>query len=129
MNKELTNIATATGTYNNLPTSMTSDTSAVALIEGLTITKTADQTSWVNGPLTYTITIDNQATETYATPVITDIIDTTLVSFVPDSVYIDGTKAETSQYNYDEETHTLTVTLTDIPATSKKTVTFQVKKN
>ena len=64
MNKELTNIATATGTYNSLPTSMTSDTSAVALIEGLTITKTADQTSWVNGPLTYTITIDNQATET-----------------------------------------------------------------
>ena len=129
MDKELTNIATATGTYNNLPTSMTSDTSAVALIEGLTITKTADQTSWVNGPLTYTITIDNQATETYATPVITDIIDTTLVSFVPDSVYIDGTKAETSHYNYDEDTHTLTVTLTDIPATSNKTVTFQVKKN
>lgn len=39
---ELNNIVTSTGSYNNIPTSLTSNTSVVNIIEGLTITKDAN---------------------------------------------------------------------------------------
>lgn len=126
---ELTNIASATGTYNNLPTAITSEAVVVALIEGLSITKTTDKQSWANGPLTYTITVDNKAQETYVSPIVTDIIDTTLVSFVDGSVTIDGVKADESKYNYDTDTHTLTINLSDIASSASSIITFQVNKN
>lgn len=125
---ELTNIASATGTYNNLPTAITSEAVVVALIEGLSITKTTDKQSWANGPLTYTITVDNKAQETYVSPIVTDIIDTTLVSFVDGSVTIDGVKADESKYNYDTDTHTLTINLSDIASSASSIITFQVNK-
>lgn len=128
MNNQLTNTVSAVGTYNNLPTSITSEAVVVSMISGLTITKTADKQSWADGNLTYTITIKNDATETYATPVVTDIIDNTLVNFVEDSVYINGTKAETSQYKYDSTTHSLTINLTDIAPSTTAVATFQVTK-
>lgn len=128
MNNQLSNTASAVGAYNGLPTSITSEAVAVTLVSGLTITKTADKLSWADGNLTYTITINNQATETYTAPVITDIIDTSLVDFVEDSVYINGTKAQTSQYTYDTEANTLTINLADITPSSTGITTFQVKK-
>lgn len=128
MNRELENIASVVGTYNNLPTSMTSQALVVAMIDGLSITKSADKQSWVDGSLTYTIKIDNQATQSYENPVITDVLDNTLVDFVEDSVYIDGEKATTSQYTYDAETHTLTINLSSIESNTSSTVTFQVSK-
>lgn len=128
MNNELTNIATAVGNYNSLPTSLTSEAVVVSLVSGLTITKEADKSSWADGLLTYTITVTNNATEPYTTPIITDVLDTTLVDFVEDSVVIDGTKAEASQYKYDADTQTLTITLTDIAPTKNSVATFQVKK-
>ena len=124
----LSNIASAVGNYNGLSTAIISEAVVVPLVSGLTITKTADKTSWADGPLTYTITINNQATESYENPVVTDIIDTTLVNFVTDSVYINETQATSEQYSYDSETHTLTVNLTTIAATSSTTITFQVTK-
>ncbi len=126
--KELLNTVSATGTYNGLPTAITSEAVAVQIVDGLTITKTADKQSWGNGLLTYTITIQNTAAESYATPVVTDVIDTTLVKFVPDSVYIDDVQAESSQYTYDDTTHTLTINLSDITSGSSKKITFQVSK-
>ncbi len=126
--KEILNMASVVGTYNGLPTEITSEAVAVQMIDGLTITKTADKQSWGNGLLTYTITIQNIATESYGAPVVTDVIDTTLVKFVSDSVYIDDVKAESSQYTYDDATHTLTINLTDIPSGSSKKITFQVSK-
>lgn len=128
MNNQLSNTASAVGAYNGLPTSITSEAVAVTLVSGLTITKTADKLSWADGNLTYTITINNQAAETYTAPVITDIIDTSLVDFVEDSVYINGTKAQTSQYTYDTEANTLTINLADITPSSTGNATFQVKK-
>lgn len=53
---ELNNTASANGTYNNIPTSVTSNTSVVNMIEGLTLTKEADKQNWSSGDLTYTIT-------------------------------------------------------------------------
>lgn len=98
------------------------------MISGLTITKTADKEVWADGLLTYTIVLDNEATETYSSPVVTNKIDTSLVTFVAGSVTIDETEAASSEYTYEESAGTLTVNLTDIATSSKKTITFQVTK-
>lgn len=128
METELTNTVKTVGNYNNIPTSITSDALVVTMISGLTITKTADKSIWADGALTYTITINNQSTQSYTSPVITDIIDTRLVTFTPDSVTIDGVKATEDQYSYDTGTSTLTINLDDIVPTETKTITFQVTK-
>ncbi len=127
METELSNVVSALGNYNEIPTSITSDAVLVTMIDGLTITKTADKPIWADGSLTYTIKIDNQTNETYSSPVITDVIST-LVSFTNDSVTIDGVKAGSEQYTFDTSTNTLKVTLDDIAPTQSKTVTFQVTK-
>lgn len=128
MDSQLNNIASAVGNYNGIPTSLTSAVSVVSMVEGLTITKTADKQSWADGLLTYTITVENGAGENYVAPVVTDVLDTTLVDFVEDSVTINGTKATTSQYTYNADTHTLTVNLSDITPSASSTIQFQVKK-
>lgn len=57
---ELSNISKASGTYNDIPTSLTSNTSVVNVIDGLSLIKEADMENWDSGNLTYTITLDNQ---------------------------------------------------------------------
>lgn len=126
---ELNNTVTSTGTYNNIPTSLTSNTSVVNMIDGLTITKDADKKNWGSGELTYTIKLDNQTNTTYINPVVTDIIDSSLVKFVPGSVIINDVTATEDEYSYNEGTHTLTVNLKDIAANSTTTLTFRVEKN
>ena len=79
---ELNNTVTSIGNYNSVPTSLTSNTSIVNMVEGLTLTKKADKNNWVSGYLTYTITLDNDTDKPYEMPVITDILDNTLVEFV-----------------------------------------------
>lgn len=128
METELSNTVRAVGNYNNVPTSITSAVSVVTMISGLTITKTADKTVWADGNLTYSIVINNQAEKDYVTPEITDVLDSNLIEFVPESVTVDGVQAETSSYSYNEGTKTLTINLDDITAGKSKTVTFQVKK-
>lgn len=83
---------------------------------------------WADGVLTYTIVLTNDETKPYTAPVVTDIIDNTLVDFISGSVMIEGVAATDDQYSYNENTHTLTVLLDDIAATSTRTITFQVKK-
>lgn len=125
---ELSNSVTAVGTYNNIPTSLTSNTSIVNLIDGLTITKVADKQNWIDGFLTYTVTIDNKTNTSYLNPVITDVINTTLVDFVEDSVTINSSPASSSEYSYDSDTHTLKITLAEVAANTDTTITFRVKK-
>lgn len=129
MEQTLTNTVRAVGNYNSIPTAITSTASVVTMISGLTITKTADKQVWAEGNLTYTIKIDNQSEKTYTEPKITDELDTTKVTFVENSVTIDGSTADTSKYNFDSDTNTLTITLDDIVASNSCTVTFQVSKN
>ena len=128
MENELSNLASALGNYNSIPTSITSDAVLVTMVSGLTITKSADKTIWADGALTYTIKIYNHSRDTYAAPVVTDILYGTLVNFVDGSVTIDGVKATESEYSYEEGTNTLKVTLADIAAGGSKTITFQVTK-
>lgn len=126
---ELQNMADVTGNYNSIPTSLTSNTSVVNIIDGLSLTINADKENWVDGYLTYTLVLDNQAEETYVSPTITDIIDSTYAKFVADSVTIDSVKATSSQYSYDDANHKLTITLTDLAVSSNVTVKFMVERN
>lgn len=128
MNNQLTNSVTVVGTYNNLSTSLTSEAVVVAMISGLTVTKTADKMSWADGLLTYTITVENQTNTDYVNPVITDVLDGTLVEFVTDSVIINSKKAEASQYQYNADTYTLVVNLEDVKPSESTIVVFQVTK-
>ena len=122
---ELKNTATAVGNYNNISTTLIA---TVNIVDGLSLVKSADKTNWNSGDLMYTITINNETENNYEKPVITDIIDTSLVTFIDGSVTIDGTKATSSEYKYDEQTHTLTVNLDTITPSSSSTLTFLVKK-
>ena len=125
---ELNNTVTATGNYNDIQTSLTSNISTVNIIDGLTLTKAADKTNWSNGNLTYTVTLNNQTDTTYETPTVTDKIDTNLVEFVDGSVMINDIAATKSQYSYDSNTSTLTINLEDVLPSSNTTLKFQVKK-
>lgn len=125
---ELSNIAKASGTYDNIPTSLTSNTSVVNVIEGLSLIKEADMENWGSGNLTYTITLDNQTDKTYTNPIITDQIDSSLALFVPGSVTINGQAAQQGEYSYDSNTHTLTINLSEVTPSSKAVLTFQVEK-
>ena len=126
MERELRNTVGAKGNYNSIPTSITSVASVVTMVEGLSITKTADKLVWADGELTYTIVITNDADQTYENVVVTDILNTTLVEFVDKSVTIDSVQATTGEYEYNDGT--LTVNIIDIVASESKTVTFKVTK-
>lgn len=128
MTNNLSNTVTVLGNYNEIPTSISSQALVVAMIDGLTVTKTADKMVWADGVLTYTIEVDNKALESYTSPAITDVLDISLVSFVNGSVTIDGAKAEESKYTYNDADGTLTINIPDIAASGKCVVTFQVSK-
>lgn len=123
---ELSNQVTANGTYNSVPTSLTSNTSVVNVIDGLTLVKSADKTNWIDGVLTYTIEINNETDNSYQNPVVTDILNTNLVEFVDGSVTINGAFATNLQYTYNAGT--LTIKPDEVQANSKTTMTFSVKK-
>ena len=53
---KLSNIANVTGTYDSIPTTLTSEAVITEMIAGLTILKTADKQNWASGNLQYTIT-------------------------------------------------------------------------
>lgn len=128
METELTNTATVLGNYNSIPTEITSTAFVVTMLSGLTVTKSADKPVWSEGNLTYKIEINNATTESYTSPVITDILNPTLITLVKDTIKVDDIPLENSQYTFDESTGKLTITLSDITSQAKKTVTFEVSK-
>lgn len=69
MEKELSNIVSAVGNYDEIPTSITSVASVVTMIDGLSISKGADKRVWADGLLTYTVTITNNTLKEYSSPV------------------------------------------------------------
>ncbi len=62
---ELSNTVNANGTYDNVPLSITSNTTVVKLVDGLTLTLAADKQYWKDGNLTYTITLNNTTDMAY----------------------------------------------------------------
>ena len=128
MEKELNNTTTVVGNYNDIPTSIKSYVSIVTMISGLTVVKVADKQNWADGDLKYTITVTNSAEKPYTSPKITDIIDTSLVEFIPNSVYINSTLATEDEYNFDDASSTLTINLKDIAVSTSTVVEFKVRK-
>lgn len=122
---KLTNIADVTGTYDSIPTTLTSEAIITDLISGLTIVKTADKQNWATGYLTYTVEITNAAENPFENPTFTDILDPTLIKLVDNTVKVNGT---TTTYNYDTTTGKLTVELETIATEGSSTITFQVQK-
>ena len=125
---ELNNKVVANGIYNNIPTSLTSNTSVVNIIEDLTLTKEADKQNWSSGILTYTITINNETEVSYPNSKITTLINPNLVEFIPSSVKIDNLRIPEKEYNYDKDSHILTVISGLIEDSTSKTIKFSVKK-
>lgn len=122
----LNNTVSAVGNYNSIPTSITSAASVVTMVSGLTIVKEADKEVWVNGNLTYTITVTNNTDTDYTDITVTDVLDETLIKFVQGSVTIDDQTS--NNYQYDDATHTLTITLGDVASTNSKKASFEVEK-
>ena len=114
MENKLSNTATALGNYNDIPTEISTQTLVITMIIGLTVSKTADKMVQSDGNLTYTIVINNETRENYTSPVITDILDTNLITFVADSVTVDGEKLDPTKYTWDEATGKLTINLPDV---------------
>ena len=65
---KLSNVASITGTYDSIATTLSSEAVITSIISGLTIVKTADKQNWANGYLTYTITITNNAEKPFESP-------------------------------------------------------------
>ncbi len=128
METELNNTATVLGNYNSIPTEISTQALVVTMLKGLTATKTADKMIWSDGLLTYTIVVSNDTDYDYVGPVVTDILDISLISLVDDSVTVDGVKISTPQYTWDSTSGRLSISLSDIEAKGKKTITFQVEK-
>lgn len=123
----LTNQATISGDYGDsaTPIEFSSNEVTTTIVEGLTVTKSADKTNWVDGPLTYTVVVQNNSGATLTNGSLTDQINTTLVDFSTTyGVKIDGTT--TSDYTYSDGN--LQVTLPTLENTKETTVTFQVTR-
>lgn len=126
---ELINIASSVGTYDGFSTQMDTETVIIQLVDNLEITKAASRESWATGDLTYTITIDNQATLPYETPVVTDTIDPALATLIDGTVTINGNPATSpTDYEFDQISGLLTVYLPDVIASSNTIIEFDVSR-
>ncbi len=121
LDSTLKNTALVTGLYNLIPTPITSNLVETLFVNGLTITKVADKEVWADGPLTYTITISNEATQPYTNLVLTDLIDITKADLIADTVKVNGLKA-----TYTYVLGLLTVNLADLAKGETVEITFQV---
>ncbi len=127
-NINLTNKASVNANYGDeqTPINFTSNLVTTTIVQGLTVTKTADKSFWVDGPLLYTIEVNNESGSTISGCKITDTLDTALVTFDNDfGVKIDN--VQNSNFKY--ESGTLTVDLPSLNDGQKSTITFQVAKN
>ena len=125
---ELINQVTSNGTYDNVPTSLTSNISVVNLVDGLTLKLEANKKTWLNGALTYTITLANETDVPYLSPVITDVLDTNFIVFVDGSVKVNGANLSSDKYIYDKSSGLLTLNMDDIGANENIEITFEVTK-
>lgn len=127
MAQELTNQVDITGEYGNPASAINFSSNSVTttIVQGLTVTKTADKTNWVDGPLTYTVVVDNNSGSALTSGKLTDSIDTNLVDFnTTYGVQLDGSSYSSYTYN----SGTLEITLPDLDDTKQITITFQVTR-
>lgn len=123
----LTNQVDITGQYGDgsTPISFSSNVVTTSIIQGLTVNKTADKVNWIDGPLTYTIVVQNSSGSTLSSGVLTDNLNTSLVEFSQEyGVKIDDTPS--SEYTY--SSGELKITLPSLADQQSTTITFQVTR-
>ena len=108
----------------NTPISFSSSVVTTTIIKGLAITKSADKDYWADGPLTYTISIENNSGSALSSSTITDALDITKVTF--NNEY--GIKVDDVAFYEIEDDGTLIVTLPEIADTKTTTIKFQVNQ-
>ena len=122
---ELTNQVDIAGEYGNPASTINFSSNLVSttIVQDLSVTKSADKTNWVDGPLTYTVVAANNSGSALTSGVLTDTFDTTLVDFnTTYGVKLDG---ETyTQFTY--TSGTLEITLPTLDNDKQITITFQV---
>lgn len=128
MDKNLNDIETFDLDNVDANQSATSLVSVLNLINGLTITKSANKINWADGYLTYKIVITNTSDGNYENAYITDSLDKT-IEFVSNSLIIDNVVATEDDYDYDAEENILTIYLNNVDDKTSKIITFQVKKS
>lgn len=127
MAQELTNQVDLTGEYGDPASAISFSSNLVqtSIVEGLTLTKSADKTNWVDGPLTYTVVATNNSGSALTSGVITDNLDTTLVDF--NTTY--GVKLGGETYtSFTYSAGKLEITLPNLEDGKTITITFQVTR-
>lgn len=120
----LTNQADFAGSYGAAanPVTFSSNQVSTTIIQGLTATKTADKEFWVNGPLLYTIKVQNSSGDTFTKGVLTDTLDSVVTLDTTFGVKIND--AATSDFTFTGGV--LSVNLPDMVDGGTLTVTFQI---
>ena len=126
---ELNNQVAISGEYGNPSSAINFSSNLVTttIVQGLTVTKSADKTNWVDGPLTYTVVIQNNSGSALSSGKLTDTIDTSLVDF--NQTY--GVKLDNetySSYTYTSSSGILEITLPNLDDSNETTITFQVTR-
>lgn len=120
----LLNYSVLNGMYNDIPLTVTSTTATTRIVTGLTAVKEADKVLWLDGQLTYTITITNNAGYDYEAPVFTDQLDTAKIQLDSSSVLVND---ETTPFTYTNGI--LSIYLPTILTGQSVVVTFRVNKS
>lgn len=120
----LTNQADFAGTYGAAenPVTFSSNQVSTTIIQGLTATKMADKEFWVDGPLLYTIRIQNSSGDTFSKGVLKDTLDSIVTLDTTFGVKIND--SATSDFTFNGGV--LSVNLPDMADGGTLTVTFQV---
>lgn len=119
----LTNSGDLTGDiYGETGVVATTNTVATSLITGITATKAVDKDFWINGPLVYTITVNNTSGEPYDNVVLTDTLNALITLDTTAEVLVNGVAST----DYSFTGGVLTVPVGDIADGATATVVFQV---
>lgn len=86
----LSNKSSVSGTYDTSVITLESNMVTTSIVDDLTVEKTVDKQKWVNGELTYTITITNNADNIFEAPVLIDVLNPGLIKLVDNSVQVNG---------------------------------------
>lgn len=126
----LLNLAEMSGDYNDIPFEDSKSTQVTVRLVEVPFVKTADQSIWFSGELTYTLTIDNTDGEGPMTDlVITDKLDTSMFLYVEDSTIVSIDDTPTTNFTASYVGGLLTVSLSEPVATgSIATISFRGTK-
>lgn len=121
----LENNADIVGSSNNIPLKLTTNVS-VNLVSGLKVTISADKKYWADGNLTYIVVLTNNSEYLYEKPIITDVLDTALITLVEKSLKIDDTIY--SNYSFESSNGMLTINMENLNINETKKITFEVQR-